>query len=277
VAAGRITVEIALDAADPEADLCLVATSGHVHHHPAFAFFAGLPGRLALDATALQAWLAIGGGQMLWDGLAAGYGFKPLLAGHSGPSAGLWSRRALETPSGLRGARVAATGLTAIALRALGAEPADVPAAALKAALSDGSLDAAEWLGPLAAAAPDMQPLADRLYGPGLTPAGTTLTLAVRSARWRELSPAEQAILEVCAQAEHNSALAQAQAHTLIERHALQSVQRTTLPTALADALDRAAREAIDTVATTDPAAGRIAGSYRMFQSELAACHPATA
>ena len=193
VSAGRIAVEVSAGA--PRADLTLVDTHEHTRHHPAFAFFAGLPGSLGLDSAELPAWLAIGGGQMLWDELAAGHGFKPLLAGHTGPGVGLWTNRALEATSHFAGVRIAATGLAAVALRALGAETVSVPPAALKAALAQGRIDAAEWLGPLAAASPDMRPLTGRVYTTArLTPAGAATVLAVRLEIWNRLDGAQRAI-----------------------------------------------------------------------------------
>ena len=80
-----------------EADLTYGGAGRHASLHPAFAFFAGLPFGQGLDAAAQHAWLAVGGGEMLWDELAAELGFKPLLAGHTGPSAGVWAGARLET------------------------------------------------------------------------------------------------------------------------------------------------------------------------------------
>ena len=77
-----------------------------------FAFFAGLPFSQGLDKLALQTWLAAGGGAMLSDELAAEHGFKPLVAGHTGPSTGVWAAARLETPSDLAGTRLHVEGLS---------------------------------------------------------------------------------------------------------------------------------------------------------------------
>jgi hypothetical protein len=104
-----------------------------------------------------------------------------------------------------------------------------------------------------------------------------TVTLAVQSARWHAMSAAERAILEVCALAEYHSALADARAHALLQRHVGYPLQRLALPSNLAAALDRATYDAVESVAASDPVAGRIADSHRMFRTELAATDPATA
>ena len=95
---GRYRITATSDAT--AAELVFGSVNRHRDHHPAFAFFAGLPLGLGLDAARHQAWLAIGGGQMLWDDLAGRFGFKPLVAGHTGPSSGIWTARRLETAVG---------------------------------------------------------------------------------------------------------------------------------------------------------------------------------
>ncbi len=107
----------------------------------AFHVFAGLPLAQGLEASDLQTWLAVGGGSMLWEELAAEFGHKPLVVGHTGPSAGVWASARLETVADLVGARVHAEGLAADVLRALGAAPALLVAADLRAAAGgrDGS------------------------------------------------------------------------------------------------------------------------------------------
>ena len=180
--------------------------------HRAFAFFAGLPFAQGLDAPSQHVWLAAGGGEMLWDDLAAEFGFKPLLAGHTGASAGVWAGARLEQASDLEGATLHVTGLAADAVRALGATPVEM-APGLKAALAEGRIRAAEWLGPLAAVSPDLQPLTQRLYEPGFHRGGMMLSLDVRKPLWDGMSASDRAIFEACAAQEYHLSLADAR-HT---------------------------------------------------------------
>ena len=103
-------------------------------------------------------------------------------AGHTGPSGGVWASARLEAVADLAGARVHAEGLAADVLSALGAAPAVLSSPDLREALADGRLQAAEWLGPIAAVAPDLQPLAQRLYQPGFTARGMLLVARCRRA-----------------------------------------------------------------------------------------------
>ena len=215
---------------------------------------------------------------MLWDELAAEHGFKPLVAGHTGPSPGVWSTARLETPSDLVGASLQVEGLAGDILRDLGATPATFAADDLRAALSDGRLQAAEWLGPLAAVAPDLQPLAQRLYQPGFNRHGQLLSLAVAKPLWDGMSAADQAIFEACAIEAYHLSLTDARAHALIASQVEAPAKwpvRLPWPSGMAAAFDQAAAEAVERIAATDPASRRIHDSYQAFRRMLG--EPATA
>ena len=272
---GRYRVELASGA---DADLTYGSAWRHAGLHPAFAVFAGLPFSQGLDASSQQTWLAAGGGAMLWDELAAEHGFKPLVAGHTGPSSGVWSAVRLETPSDLAGARLHAEGLASDVLRNLGAVPATLAPEDLRGALVDGRLQAAEWLGPLAAAAPDLQPLAQRLYRPGFNRHGLLLSLGVAKPLWDGLSAADRAIFEACAAEAYQLSLTEARAHELIAAQVETPGKwpvRLTWPSRMASAFDQTMAAAVERMAATDPSARRIHDSYQAFRRLLGA--PATA
>jgi TRAP-type mannitol/chloroaromatic compound transport system substrate-binding protein len=273
---GRYRIELASAGAD--ADLTYGGAWRHAGLNRAFAFFAGLPFSHGLDAAGLQTWLAVGGGAMLWDELAADFGFKPLVAGHTGPSAGVWAAARLEAPSDLAGGQLYVEGLAGDVLRDLGATPAVLGPEELRGALADGRLQAAEWLGPLAAAAPDLQPLAQRLYQPGFNRNGLLLSLGIAKRLWDDMSAADRAIFEACAAQEYHLSLTDAAAHALIASQVEAPAKwpvRLPWPSRLAEALDRAAGEAVERIAATDPASRRIHDSYQAFRRLLG--EPATA
>jgi TRAP-type mannitol/chloroaromatic compound transport system substrate-binding protein len=254
------------------ADLVFGNVNRRRDQHPAFAFFAGLPLGQGLDAPTQQTWLAVGGGQMLWDDLAGRFGFKPLIAGHTGPSGGLWATRRLETASDLSGARVHVDGLAADVVRALGAVPTRLMVGDLRAGLAEGRIEAAELLAPLVLAAPDLQPLAQRLYNPGLNAGGAVLSLDVRRQIWDGLSVADQAILEACAAEAHMQGLAEAQAHDLMATQIASTTKwpvKSTLGAQLSASLHRAAGKVLAELAGHDPDARRIHDSYQAFRAML--------
>ena len=216
---------------------------------------------------------------MLWDELGAEFGFKPLVAGHTGPSAGVWAAARLEAPSDLVGRHVCMSrGSPAMSCAIWALRRPRSLAEDLRAALADGRLQAAEWLGPLAAAAPDLQPLAQRLYQPGFNRNGLLLSLGVKKHLWDGMSAADRAIFEACAAQEYHLSLTDAAAHALIASQVATPSKwpvRLAWPGRLAEALDQAAAEVVERIAATDAASRRIHDSYRAFRRMLD--EPATA
>jgi TRAP-type mannitol/chloroaromatic compound transport system substrate-binding protein len=272
---GRYRIELASGA---DADLTYGSAWRHAGLHPAFAVFAGLPFSQGLDASSQQTWLAVGGGSMLWDELAAEHGFKPLVVGGTGPSSGVWSAVRLEAPSDLAGVRLLVEGLAGEVLRDLGAIPATFAPEELRGALADGRLQAAEWLGPLAPAAPDLQPLAQRLYRPGFNRHGLLLSLGIAKPLWDSLSSADQAILEACAAEAYQLSLTETRAHELMAAQVETPDKwpvRLAWPGRMAAAFEETTAAAVERIAATDPSARRIHDSYQAFRRLLG--EPATA
>ena len=215
---------------------------------------------------------------MLWDELAAEHGFKPLVVGHTGPSPGIWSAVRLEAPSDLAGARLHAEGLAGDVLRDLGAIPAMLAPEDVRGALADGRLQAAEWLGPLAAAAPALQPLAQRLYRPGFNRHGLLLSLGIAKTLWDGLGSADRAIFEACAVEAYQLSLTEARAHALIAAQVETPGKwpvRLAWPSRMAAAFDETTAAVVERMAATDPSAQRIHDSHRAFRRLLG--EPATA
>ena len=123
---------------------------------------------------------------------------------------------------------------------------------------------------PLAAAAPDLQPLAQRLYQPGFNRDGLLLSLGVNKPLWDGMSAADRAIFEACAAQEYQLSLTDAAAHALIES---QVETPTKWPVRLAG--QRLARPSTGrrrgggAHCATDAASRRIHDSYQAFRRML--------
>ena len=271
---GRYRIEIAAGSGAPDgsADLVHGPAYGFSHHHPAFHYFAGLPGAAGLGAQDLAHWLAVGGGQMLWDDLAAEHGWKPVLAGHSGEAPPLWSRTPITRLSDLSGRGIAAAGLGADVARALGADAQDLAPHQVARALADGTVDAAEAGGLLASLVSGVPRVAQHATGHGLNGHGIAFALSVRLPVWERMSEADQAILSAAAAEEFQVTLAEARAHTNIARRVLATsfgVRFAPLPAEITEAIDRVAEATIAHVAGQDAASARIDQSYMAFRAAL--------
>jgi TRAP-type mannitol/chloroaromatic compound transport system substrate-binding protein len=269
---GRYRIEIAAGHGAPaEADLHYGSAHDFASLHPAFAYFAGLPGSAGLGAPDFAHWLTVGGGQMLWDDLAGQHGWKPLAAGHTGASP-LWSRTPIRGLADLSGRRVAASGLGADVARALGADGFSVSPAQWAASLSDKSLFAAETGGLVASLADGTARALPHATGGGLNGHGTALSLNVRLAVWDAMPDADKACLEAAAAEAYQAALGEARAHERLASQVLARSLGVTFapwPAELADALDRVAEATVAHVAGRDSTAARIDQSYMAFRSAV--------
>lgn len=269
----RVEVQTAGDGVQGDADLVHGSAHDHALLHPAFAYFAGLPGSGGLAPQDLAHWIAVGGGQMLWDDLAGRHGWKPLLAGHGGDAPPLWSLRPINGLGDLAGQRIAAPGLAADVARALGAEAHEVRAPeTAAAALADGSAHAAETGGLMTSLVSGIAASASHATGTGLNGHGTALSLNVRLSLWDRLSEADKAIFAACAAEEFQVSLAEQRVHEGMARRVLEGsngVRFAPWPADVAEALDRVAEATIAHVAGRDELALRIDQSYMAFRSML--------
>lgn len=255
-----------------------VADFAHVVHEPSdlhggFAFFAGLPGYTGLAAHDFDAWIAVGGGQDLWDDLAAEFGFKPLFAGHTGRSAGLWSAGPIDGLAAISGKRIAAGGLLRDVVRGMGAEPVTIDAGRLPAMLREGEVFATEGIGTEAGLALGLAPVTKVISAPGLVPRGSAVTLAVRLPVWERMSDADQAIVSACAAEEVRVTLAEARAlkrtlrRVLVENHAIGFGR---LPQGFLGVRNSVSEAVVAHVAASDARAARINASYMAFRHAVA-------
>lgn len=269
---GRYRIEIVEGGGvEPDADLVHGSAHDFAALHPAFAYFAGLPGLAGLSAGDFAHWIAIGGGQMLWDDLAGRHGWKPLLAGHSGDAPPLWSREPVTGLQDLAGRRIAAPGLGADVARALGAEAlGSLAPHEAAAALADGTVFAVE-AGLLVGLAAGIPQAARHATGQGLNGRGTALALSVRLPVWEQLPEADQAILAAVAAEAFQLSLAEARVHAPVSRSVLDALGVTFAPwpADVAEALGRVAEATIAHVAGRDETALRIDQSYRAFRAML--------
>jgi TRAP-type mannitol/chloroaromatic compound transport system substrate-binding protein len=276
---GRLAVTLARTQGDAfaavaadAADLVHGTELHHVARHPAFAFFGGLPGAAGLAPHDLAAWIAVGGGQALWDDLAGAYGVKPLLVGHLGERPALWSTAPISRLADVAGQRVHALGLAQDVVRAAGAEPVALPADEIAAALAAGEIAAAEWGGALASLAIGVPRTAKHVAGFSLSCAGTALSLAIRVDLWDDLDPADQTVIAAAAAQELQLGLAEARAHERVVRAALASHHGIRFAPANSDGAHAIARLADAVVADAsgrDDRAARINASYMGFRDAI--------
>ncbi|MEW5963988.1 MAG: hypothetical protein AB1749_10550 [Pseudomonadota bacterium] len=265
---GRYRITVLPGAAnDASGSFDLVHASAHRHlsHHPAFAYFAGLPIAAGLSPAELPLWLA-SGGQDLWDDLSCDLGERSLLVGHTGGSSWLWSGAPIFDADDLAGRRIAAVGLGRDIVGALGGVAIDATPADLAHTLHSGTADAVEWCGLMCSAALGLDRARAHVVRSVLNPNGMAVALCARRRAWDALPDGDRTLLEAIAAAEYRESLAEAQAidsmiHTAIAPDATPPDLKSTI-VKLADAI-------VADVAGRDATSMRIDASYMAFARSL--------
>ena len=272
MSAGRFRIAVVPDIADGfdavragNADLYYASEHDHLDAHRALAYFAGLPGEQGIAPRHLIAWMLVGGGQDLWDDLAADFGVKAMLAGHCGESCFVAARR-VEHMRELAGEKVAVMGLARDVMRGFGLEPVAVDLAHLPALLERGEILAAECGGAITTHALGLLPVAPYSVGTAVNRQGAALSLGVRRALWEALSAGDQAIFAAAAAAETQLALAEEETHRRLLRPQSRPQSIWPLAQELERAIARIADAVVAHVAATDAFAARINASYVAFR-----------
>lgn len=208
--------QIAAAVAAGELDLYHGTEGFRVDAAPAFGLAHGVPA--GPSGADLALWLAVGGGQPLWDDMAAAHGIKPLLAGRVGASS-LWHRRGLHGtgPSGLR---VGIDGLAAELVRARGAKAVAVPIGERAGALDQGRVDLLAGADALTDAGLGLHRVA-ACRSPGLHGGETLVTVGVGRKTWYRLDDASRSLLALACSAESRLLEAEMGAHEAIARQTM--------------------------------------------------------
>ncbi len=275
---GRLTVELhaagelipafeSLDAVQQgTVDLAHSAPFFWLGKSAALNYFGSIP--LGLLAGEIAAWLYFGGGMALWQEAVAGFGIKPLFAGSSGISAGGWYRREINGLDDLKGLKIRMAGLGGEVMRRLGASPVLTPPAEVFQAMSSGTVDAAELIGPWNDAAFGLFQVADYYYLPGFHEVGPTAEVLINQAAWDKLPGDLQAVVEAAARATAMEYNADYRFHNVVSLQALvdrHGVQLRAFPDEVNRAFGRTSMEVLNELGERDALTRKIHRSYMKF------------
>ncbi|MGQ0672263.1 MAG: hypothetical protein ACT4N2_05210 [Hyphomicrobium sp.] len=270
---GRLQFEIVVGAksgigtiAAGEADAYFVSEDDNREQHPAFAYFAGLPGRHSARPFGHAAWMSVGGGQVLWDSLSAEFGVKAFTAGHTGRSIGLSRVDLLSTPADLVGRKVWAMGLARDVLRGLGAEPVTLPPSAVAVAIEKGEISAVDAGGAITSFALGALRPGMTCSAVSISRGGTALSFGLSRAFWEAMSAADQTIVSALCTNEFHTALAEEKAHRqLLAGRALSTARARAEENDLLSAVARVSDAVVAHLAAIDARTERIRASRAAF------------
>jgi len=230
---------------------------------PAFNFFCTVP--MGMTAPEITSWIRFGGGQQLWDELSAKFNVKAFMAGNSGTQMGGWFNNEINSVEDFQGLRIRMPGLGGEVMKRVGATPVTKAGGEIFQALSQGNIDATEWVGPWNDLAFGFYSIVKNYYYPGIHEPGTALSLGLNLDLWNDMSATEKAWIEAATAAENDIMLAEFNANnaraldTLINEH---GVNLLKFNDDILRTLGTVSNEVVAEVAEHDELSKRVYDSY---------------
>ncbi len=238
----------------------------------AYPFFTAVP--FGMTAIEQMGWIEVGGGQALWDELAAGFNIKPFCAGNTGHQLGGWFKKEINTLDDLVGLKIRMPGIGGEAMKRNGAAAVNIAGPQLYQSLQSGNIDATEWVGPWNDLASGFYREAKYYYWPGFHEPGAQLCLGTNLDVWNDMTVQEKSIVQNAARAANHLNIANYAARNgralkvLIEEH---GVELRRMSDEIMEALADATRDVLEEIAASSDIAGRIYDSYRASLVEASA------
>ena len=238
--------------------------------HPGWAFFTSVP--FGLTYTERSAWLKYGGGQALWDELAAEFGLKCLVAGCTGCQMGGWFNKEIETADDLKGLKMRIPGLGGDVMAKLGASPVSLPGGQIYENLVSGAIDATEWVGPYNDYFMKFYEAAKYYYYPGFHEPGGNISFGFNKAFWDGLGDWEREVIRTCARQEHANQMDETNANNGAYLSRLQSehgVELKQFSEEIFDSFGEASAEVFDETRQHSDLANRIYEAFDGARAEI--------
>jgi len=179
--------------------------------HPGWAAFTAIP--FGLTYTEMDAWIKYGGGQELWDEIAAEFGLKNFACGNTGVQMGGWFNKEIESADDLKGLKMRIPGQGGDVMAKLGASPVSLPGGQIYENLVSGAIDATEWVGPFNDYFMKFYEAAKYYYWPGMHEPGAQIAFGMNKAWWEGLSATDQAIIQAACNEENARTMAETNAN----------------------------------------------------------------
>ena len=238
--------------------------------HPGWGYFTAVP--FGFTYSEMNAWIRFGGGQELWDELAAGFGLKCVMAGNTGCQMGGWFRKEIKSADDFKGLKMRMPGLGGDVIAKLGGSPVSLPGGQIYENLVSGAIDATEWVGPWNDSFMKFYEAAKYYYYPGFHEPGSMLALGMNKKFWDGLSKNDQVIIESAAGLENDMMMAEfnmksgAALTKLIKE---QGVQLRQFSDDVYDSFYEAAEEVFEGVRAHSDLAKRIDNSFVAARKDL--------
>jgi TRAP-type mannitol/chloroaromatic compound transport system substrate-binding protein len=167
--------------------------------HPALSFFSQVP--FGMTFQEFNNWFYHDGGRELADEVYGIFGLKAFPVGNTGPQSGGWFNKEINGPEDFQGLKFRMPGQGGQVMGKLGASVQNLPGSEVYQALASGAIDGTEWIGPWADEKAGFQEITKIYYTAGFHEPGPNLNVVVNLDVYEDLTPAQQNIVSMGAQA----------------------------------------------------------------------------
>lgn len=237
---------------------------------PAAPFFSAVP--FGFTADEMNSWLYFGGGLELWQELYEPFGVLPLPAGNTGPQMSGWFRKPIESVADFKGLKIRLPGIAGEVLRKLGATVVNIPGTELFQSLADGTIDAAEWVGPYNDLAFGFYRSAPYYYGPSWHEPASTMEAIFNREAFESLPDDLQEVVVQACMAVNDNILAEYTARNAVALRQLaedHGVEVRRFSDDIVTALESASVSVLEELAGRDALAGRVYQAFLDYRAQL--------
>ncbi|MDF0748656.1 TRAP transporter substrate-binding protein [Marinobacter sp. 71-i] len=233
---------------------------------PNTLFFTTLPfGMLAQEQ---YAWFYRGGGLELMQKVYSKHHMLSFPGGNTGNQMGGWFRKEINTLEDLQGVKMRVPGFAGEVLKELGVEPVNLAPGDLYNAMSEGQIDALEWVGPSLDLGMRFHEIA-RYYYTGWHEPATELQFLINQDSWKRLPEHLQQVLEIAMRTAAFDMYVQSTYESAQNWSTIQveypGVKIRTFPPQVIEAMYDVTKDLLETRASQDPLAKEVLDSQSRF------------
>jgi TRAP-type mannitol/chloroaromatic compound transport system substrate-binding protein len=152
-----------------------------------FALGCAIP--FGLNSRQMSAWMIEGNGLKLMREFYKNYNIINFMGGNTGAQMGGWYKKEVKTLADMKGLKFRIGGFGGKVIERIGGVPQNIPGGEIYSALEKGTIDAAEWVGPVRRPEARLQQGAPFYNYPGWWEGGPQLDFFVNTKAYDALSP----------------------------------------------------------------------------------------
>ena len=172
---------------------------------PSISLLSGIP--FGMNYQEMSSWFYNGDGIKFADEIYNQFNLKFFPAGNTGNQMGGWFNKKIISPSDFKGLKFRMPGLGGEVLKSFGTNVVLLPGPDVVPAISSGTIDGTEWIGPAADLGKGLHKVCKYYYYPGWHEPGTCLEAFINLKSWNQLDNDLKRLVETCCM-KSNSAIA---------------------------------------------------------------------